>query len=403
MAATVVLLAALTACTDAGPDGSAPAPTTPGGGATSPSTPTQTQTPTPTTATPTPTPDAAERALAAMSLAQRVGQLVMVGTPAGGTGGPARAAISGQHVGNVMLTGRSARGVAGTAATTAALQRKATAEATGGARLFVATDQEGGAVQVLSGSGFSQIPAGTTQGGWSAAQLQSRAVTWGRQLHRAGVNVTLGPVADTVPASLGTANPPIGRFHRELGHTPSAVSRAVVAYDAGMQDAGIAVVPKHFPGLGLVRANTDTASRVTDSVTTTSSTSLQPFRAAVDAGTPFVMISNAVYPRIDAAHPACFSRAVITALLREQLGFDGVVISDDLGAAQAVQRWSPGSRAVQFVAAGGDVVLTVTPALAAPMARALEAKAKQSKGFRAQVDAAALRVLRAKDEADLLP
>ncbi|GAA4345163.1 glycoside hydrolase family 3 N-terminal domain-containing protein [Angustibacter luteus] len=408
VAATVVLLAAVASCTGAGSD-DAKTGDTPSSSSTSSPSATSSTTSAPTTATdgatstPTPTPDAAERALATMSLAQRVGQLVMVGTPATGTGGTARAAISEQHVGNVMLTGRSTRGVAGTAATTAALQRKATSRATGGVRLFVATDQEGGDVQVLSGSGFSQIPTGTTQGGWSAAQLQARAETWGRQLRRAGVDVTLGPVADTVPASLGTANPPIGRFHRELGHTPSAVSRAVVAYDAGMRDAGIAVVPKHFPGLGLVRANTDTASRVTDSVTTASSPSLQPFRAAVDAGAPFVMISNAAYPRIDAAHPACFSRAVITTLLRGTLGFDGVVISDDLGAAGAVQRWSPGSRAVQFVAAGGDVVLTVTPALAAPMARALVAKAKQSKGFRDQVDAAALRVLRAKDDAGLLP
>jgi beta-N-acetylhexosaminidase len=163
------------------------------------------------------------------------------------------------------------------------------------------------------------------------------------------------------------------------------------------------VVPKHFPGLGLVRANTDTTSGVTDAVTSATSANLQPFRAAVQAGTPFVMISSASYPRIDAGHPACFSRAVITSLLRGRLGFGGVVISDDLGSAKAVQRWSPASRAVQFVGAGGDVVLTVDPHLAAPMARALVAKAKQSKAFRAQVDAAALRVLRAKDAAGLLP
>jgi beta-N-acetylhexosaminidase len=302
-----------------------------------------------------------------------------------------------------MLTGRSSRGVSATATTTRAWQRLATSAATGGVRLFVSTDQEGGAVQVLSGPGFSTIPTATTQGRWHTAYLQAEAARWGGQLHRAGVNLTLGPVADTVPASLGTANPPIGRYHRQFGDDSTTVRRAVLAYDAGMRTAKVAVAPKHFPGLGRVRANTDTASHVVDSVTTTSSAYLRPFAAAVAAGTPFVMVSSAYYSRIDPRHPACFSPTIITSLLRGQLGFDGVVISDDLGAAKAVQGWSAGSRAVQFVAAGGDVVLTVDPTQAAPMARALLARATSSAAFRRQVDAAALRVLSAKDVAGLLP
>jgi beta-N-acetylhexosaminidase len=302
-----------------------------------------------------------------------------------------------------MLTGRSSRGVQATAAITRALQLRATGAATAGVRLFVATDQEGGAVQVLSGPGFSRIPTGTTQGAWSSELLTSRAALWGTQLSRAGVNVTLGPVADTVPTSLGTGNRPIGAYHRELASTPAAVSRAVRAYDEGMRAARISVVPKHFPGLGRVRANTDTTAVVRDTVTSASSPDLAPFAAAINAGAPFVMVSSATYTRIDPAHPACFSRALITGLLRDKLGFDRVVISDDLGRAAAVRRWTPGSRAVQFVTAGGDVVLTVDPRLAGPMAVALVKRAQQSPAFRDLLDAAVLRVLHAKADAGLLP
>ncbi|WP_426561442.1 glycoside hydrolase family 3 N-terminal domain-containing protein [Angustibacter sp. McL0619] len=395
-------LASLVGC--AGADSARPPGGRPTAGTTSsPATP-----PSPTTSggaspTATATPDPAEALLARLSLAQRAGQLVMVGTPATATSSAARSAIGRYHVGNVMLTGRSSRGVTATAALTHALQRRTTDSATAGVRLFVATDQEGGKVQVLSGPGFSPIPSGTTQGSWSATTLRSRAEQWGGQLRRAGVNLTLGPVADTVPTSLGTANPPIGFFHRQFASTPTAVSRSLAGYDAGMKAAGVDVAPKHFPGLGWVRANTDTTSVVRDSTTTTSSPDLAPFQAAVAAGAPFVMVSSAIYTRIDPAHPACFSSAVITDLLRGRLGFDGVVISDDLGDADAVRRWSPGSRAVQFVGAGGDVALTVDPALAAPMAVALVARAKQSAAFRAQLDAAVLRVLHAKAAAGLLP
>jgi beta-N-acetylhexosaminidase len=338
-----------------------------------------------------------------MSLAQRVGQLLMVGTPADGDGSSVRGVIARYHVGNVILTGRSSRGLAATAATTRALQRRATRAATGSVPLMVATDQEGGQVQSLSGPGFSAIPSATVQGSWSAQRLQDEAQRWGGQLHRAGVNLALGPVADTVPLAMAAANPPIGELDREFGHTADAVTGSVLAYDAGMREAGVSVSPKHFPGLGHVDANTDTTAGVRDTTTSVTSPDVAPFAAAVRAGAPFVMVSSAVYTLIDRDHPACFSSAVVSDLLRRRLGFSGVVLSDDLGAAVAVQAWSPGSRAVQFIAAGGDVVLTIHPSLAGAMAQALVQRASQSPAFRAQVDAAALHVLRAKAEAGLLP
>lgn len=377
-----------------------PAPSTPPG--TTPGAPTATATGSATHVAPTP--DAAQRALARMSLAQRVGQLFMVGSPASSPSAATAATITRYHVGNVMLTGRSRSGTAAPARTAAALRARATGAATEGVRLFVSTDQEGGLVQVLSGPGISAIPSALTQGGMSAASLQSAAARWGHQLRVSGVNLDLAPVLDVVPgAAAARANPPIGVFGREYGYTTSTVTTHGLAFAAGLRSAGVGVAVKHFPGLGRVHQNTDTSPSVTDTVTTRHDPLLAPFAAAVRSGTPFVMVSTATYARIDPAHPAAFSPTVIGGMLRHDLGFGGVVISDDLAAARQVARWSPGSRAVQFLAAGGDMVLVVDPTPVAAMQQAVLARASSDKAFRATVDAAALRVLRAKAAAHLLP
>jgi len=280
--------------------------------------------------------------LAAMSQQQRVGQLIMVGTKATGASSSTLSAISNYHVGNVILTGRSTLGIASTTRVVARLRARTTVSATAKVGLFVATDQEGGKVQVLSGPGFSTIPSALTQGVWATSTLRARAATWGRQLRSAGVNVNLAPVTDTVPHATAQSNRPIGFYQREFGFTTAVVGPHASAFVQGMQSARVAATPKHFPGLGRVMGNTDTTAGVTDSITTRTSTYLGPFRQAIAAGAPFVMMSSAYYSKIDSNHPACFSRVVVTGMLRGDLGFQGVVISDDLGRAQQVARWSAG-------------------------------------------------------------
>ncbi len=117
---------------------------------------------------------------------------------------------------------------------------------------------------------------------------------------------------------------------------------------------------------------------------------------------PFVMGSSATYPRIDPAEQATFSSVVVTDLLRERLGFDGVVISDDLGDARAVRDVPPGERAVRFLAAGGTLVLTVEPAIVPEMIDAVLARSEADPSFAATVDAAVRTALLAKDRAGLL-
>lgn len=340
--------------------------------------------------------------LAGMSLEQRVGQLFMVSASATGYTSGTVQAITGHHVGNVYLSGRSSAGLVSTRKMTDRLQRLSTTSRTRNVTLLVATDQEGGYVQVLSGRGISTIPTALTQGSWSTSTLRSRATTWSDQLRGAGVNLDLAPVLDVVSAAWAPYNQPIGQYDREYGHTSTAVTSKGLAFLEGMESRNVGATVKHFPTLGRVRDNTDTHSGVVDSTTTSTSTYLDPFRSAVDHGVEAVMVSTAYYSRIDATHPAAFSRTIITGLLRDQMGYGGVVISDDLGNAAQVQAWSPGARAVDFINAGGDIVLTGSTTDVPSMVDAVLAKAQSSSSFRAKVDASALRVLQAKHALGLL-
>ena len=217
------------------------------------------------------------------------------------------------------------------------------------------------------------------------------------------MNLDLAPVLDTVPsAAAAPGNPPIGALDREFGYSPAVIAASGTAFVQGLSDAGIDSTVKHFPGLGRVTANTDTRSGVTDSVTTRTDPDLAPFAAAIAAGTPFVMMSLAIYSKIDPSQPAAFSSTIITGLLRGDLHFAGVVISDDLGATEQVAGYSVGDRAVRFIAAGGDMILTVAPDQIPAMGAAVLARARTDPAFAAQVDTAALRVLEAKQARSLL-
>ncbi len=339
--------------------------------------------------------------LARMTLEQRVGQLFMVGTPATSADPTVAAEITSRHIGNIVLTSRSYQGVAATANVTNALQWRTTNAATAGVPLLVAADQEGGQVQVLNGPGFSAIPSALSQGSLSSSALRPDAGAWGRQLRAAGVNLDLAPVMDTVP-SPSYYNPPIGNYQREFGFTPATVAAHGTAFVQGMSGADVSSTLKHFPGLGRVSANTDVSSGVVDSITTRGDPYLTPFGAAINAGAQFVMMSTAIYSRIDPHNPAAFSPFIINTILRGDLHFGGVVISDDLGAARQVAAYTPATRALLFIASGGDIVLNVDPSTIPTMYDTVLAYAKANPTFRAIVNQAALRVLRAKQARGLI-
>ncbi|MBA8796197.1 beta-N-acetylhexosaminidase [Friedmanniella endophytica] len=324
-----------------------------------------------------------------LSRPEQVGQLFMVAANSVRVTQADLDRLAGLHIGSVLLLGNTDGGAA-------AVQKhigvvKDGVGSVDGIEPMLAVDQEGGLVQRLSGPGFSTIPSATVQGTWSSSTLESRAAGWGRQLRAVGVDVDLAPVADVVPASLTSVNQPIGVLKREYGTTPGAVAPKVAAFVQGMRSARIGTSVKHFPGLGQVRGNTDFDTNVVDSVTTRHDADLAGFAAGVKAGADMVMISSATYARIDADRPAAFSPTVIQGMVRGDLGFDGVVISDDL--AGKALGGSYGSRATRFFAAGGDLAIMGQPASASAMTQATLAKANSDRQFAATVEAAAARVL----------
>jgi beta-N-acetylhexosaminidase len=338
-----------------------------------------------------------------MSREQRVGQLLAVGLADNRVGRAERLAIRSDHLGTVWFVHKSTAGTAGIRAVSDSVQALATSKATAGVRLFVAANQEGGLIQSMTGAGFSTIPSALAQSTLSTARLRRDAERWGRQLRAAGINFDYAPVMDVVPPGTDDSNQPIGVLKRGYGHDPATVTGHGVAFLRGMAAAGVATSAKHFPGLGRVVGNTDFTAGVVDRVTTRDDPYVQTFAAAVQAGVPFVMVALATYTKIDPDHLAVFSPIVIRQLLREQLGFGGVVISDDMGAAKAVATIAPGRRAIDFLLAGGDMIISKTIGPADAMYRAILARANADRVFAQFVDSSTLRVLRAKQAAGLLP
>jgi beta-N-acetylhexosaminidase len=348
--------------------------------------------------TPTAKPDRADSCAArvrTLSRSERIGQLVMAGVPSTGAGAATERRLRSARVGSVVLLGNSQLGRRRTAAVTRDLRRSV--HRPDGVRLLVAVDQEGGLVQRLRGPGFDRIPSARQQGRMRVQRLRQHAVRWGRQLRGAGVDVNLAPVADVVPSGLEDVNEPIGRLRRGFGDDPDVVGRHVAAVVAGSREGGVAATLKHFPGLGAVRGNTDLVTRVVDRRIDRNHPTVRSFSAGITAGANLVMMSSAEYARIDPRRRAAYSPTIIRGMLRGDLGFPGVVISDDL-TAPGLQDGSAGLRAVRFLRAGGDLVIIGNPARLRSVVAAVRARMRRDPAFAAQVNRKVERILTLKDQ-----
>ena len=347
----------------------------------------------------TETATATDGALAGWSLEEKVGQLMMVGVDAQAPKQSSNEAVDTHHVGNIFIAGRTTAGSQATQKVISSFTSKVGPGTTHATPMLVATDQEGGEVQVLSGSGFSDIPSALDQSAQPRDQLVASARTWGKELADVGVNMNLAPVADLVDIARPASNEPIGRWGREYGHDAATVSSQAGAFAEGMQASKVIPTYKHFPGLGRVKDNTDTSAGVVDSTTTRSADTAVSviFGAAIAAGAPVIMVSSATYSLIDPSAPAVFSSTIVTDMLRREMGFSGVVITDDVSAAVQVQEVGAGDRAVRAIRAGCDLVLaSADPTVAADMVKALIATARSDPAFAARVDESATRVLNLK-------
>jgi beta-N-acetylhexosaminidase len=333
-----------------------------------------------------------------MSKRQRIGQLFMAAVPSSGVTQAQIAMLANNDIDDVILDGDTTDSRHAVHQETHAI--------VSGVRFahvlpFVSTDQEGGEVQRLSGSGFSHMPTALKQGQQSPSELKKHATHWGSQLLKAGVDLNLAPVADTVPKKNAQDNAPIGAFHREYGHSPKPVAKHVKAFVHGMNAADVATTVKHFPGLGRATGNTDTTPGVTDP-TTRHDSYLKPFHAGINAGTQFVMVSSATYPSIDPDHIAAFSKTIIGSMLRGDASFTGVVISDDLGTS-ALAAVPVKKRALHFFNAGGTMLLDTSTGQIPHMIKAVLNKKANNAGFSATLKQDVMTVLLAKAKAGLIP
>jgi beta-N-acetylhexosaminidase len=268
-------------------------------------------------------------------------------------------------------------------------------EAALGRRLLVATDQEGGRV-IMLGQGTTIFPDNLAVGtSGEAAFAYRQGLFEGRELRRLGVDLNLGPCLDVLTERY---SPNIGI--RSYGKDPAVVARYGTARIKGMRTAGVFTCPKHFPGKGHSPLDAHLKLPTIDSHwDEMHATHLVPFMAAIAAGTECVMTSHPLYPNLDPSGvPATFSRLIVEEYLRGQLGYRGVIVSDDLEMG-AIGEFCPiGEATVRAAAAGHDLLLVCHKEAAQRAAATALVDAYRSRALpRASLEEAAERVRRLRE------
>jgi beta-N-acetylhexosaminidase len=321
-----------------------------------------------------------------LSLARQAGQLVVMRF--NGPGPPA-------YVSRALRAGRAAGVILfkDNIASRAALPKLVrTLQRAAGGSALVSTDQEGGAIRNLPWA----APAASQSAATTPERATADARAAARDLRAAGVNVNLAPVGD-VATSAGSVMR--GRAFPGDAQQVAALTAAAVR---GYRGTHVAATVKHFPGLGAATENTDDAPvSLTRTPAQLLGEDLPPFRAAIAAHVPLMMASHALYPSLDATAIASQSRYVLQRLLRERLGFGGVVVTDSLEARAVTERAGPAVAAVRSVRAGADLILTTGAGSHLQVLRAIIAEARRSPAFRRRVAESAARVIALKRDLGL--
>ncbi len=219
--------------------------------------------------------------------------------------------------------------------------------------LLVGVDQEGGRVLRLPPP-FLPAPSAAALGSANDSSLTQRlACAVGRELRAVGITWNLAPVLDV---RTNAANTAIG--DRAYGADPDRVARHGLAALRGLAEAGILATAKHFPGHGDTEADSHTTlPESRQSAARWRAVEFVPFRQAIQAGVPLVLVAHLLCPGLDPELPSSLSERTISGILRQELGFTGVVVSDDLEMAAIAGRMEVAEAAVRFLEAGGDLVL----------------------------------------------
>jgi beta-N-acetylhexosaminidase len=318
----------------------------------------------------------ARRAVDRLSLRRQVGQLVISSFDETTRPDYIRRRLRAGETAGVILFGRNG----GDAAHWRRLTRSIQDAARG--RALVMVDQEGGDIRTVSfaGPAAGQASQGTPE------QVEAAAREAAEQLRGVGVNVNLAPVADV--AERGGV--PSVMDGRAFAGGPDEVAAATRASIRGMRVARVAATAKHFPGLGGSQVNTDDASATVEGEI---DSDLVPFEAAIAERVPLVMLSHALYPALDADAIASQSHAIATGLLREQLGYEGVVVTDSMEAQAVLAGSGVADASVRAIRAGADLVLLTGSASWNEVFPRLLEEVQADPEFRARVRESAARVL----------
>jgi beta-N-acetylhexosaminidase len=288
------------------------------------------------------------------------------------------------QIGGVFLRSHSFDSAVQLRSATSALQ----AAATGGGRpkLLIAVDQEGGPVKSIPWIPPTLAPAQIT----SEASALSQGRQTGSALRSLGVNTDLAPVAD-VPASPGSF---VYRQRRVWSFDAGTTARLAGTFALGLGQAGAFATMKHFPGLGYATQNTDRFIVRIRATRAQLDPGLEPYRRAVAARVPLIMLSNAVYDAFDRVNAAGWSRRIGVRLLRDELGFEGVTITDSLDGTAHARGVADDPLAVHAARAGTDMILvTGSEAASRSVYLSLLRAAREGRIVRADLDASYGRIL----------
>lgn len=282
-----------------------------------------------------------------MTLREAIGQLFILGFEGHEPSEALETFVRNLTPGGLILFGRNLGSPEEIAALTNALQVASPTP------LFFAIDQEGGKVARLQPP-FTQWPPASVYGTVGSTELTyatTHAIA--SELMAVGINMNMAPVLDVLS---NPANPVMaGRCYGSDAHV---VAQHGIACYRGLASEGVLAVGKHFPGHGDTTVDSHLALPVVPhDVGRLSAVELAPFAAAIRAGIPALMTAHLLLPALDSEHPATLSRPILTDLLREQLGFRHLIISDDLLMQGIADNTPPGEAAVRFLEAGGDLML----------------------------------------------
>jgi beta-N-acetylhexosaminidase len=292
--------------------------------------------------------------MSSMTVDEKIGQLLMLGF-VGSSAADASSLISTYQPGSIAFLNNT-NNPSQTRALTQGLQSLA-GRAGAGIPLFIAIDQEGGQVERLK-TGVTYFPSKLTLGATSDVQMaQLEGSVEGTELHALGINMNLGPVLDV---DSNPSNPIIGAYQRSMSADPETVANLGGAYIDALQSQQVVAVAKHFPGHGATTSDSHVAlPTLPFSLDYLRTHDLVPFRDVVgEVGG--VMTAHISYSDIDPAHPSSLSPTIVQGVLRNELGYDGLVMTDDMGAMAAITaNYRSGPAAVQAIEAGNDIAVIV--------------------------------------------